>query len=31
MEKKMEGQKRFVNMVIHDIRSPAESIQMGLK
>lgn len=27
----MAGQKKFVNMVIHDFRSPAESIQMGLK
>jgi len=31
MKYNMEGQKRFINMVVHDMRNPAEAINNGLK
>lgn len=31
LEKKLFGQKRFLNMVVHDMRNPCESIQHGLE
>ena len=31
MVKKIKDQKRFLNMVVHDLRNPAESIHQALK
>lgn len=31
LEKKLFGQKRFMNMVVHDLRNPSESIYQGMK
>lgn len=31
LEGKLTTQKLFMNMVIHDLRNPAESIKQGLK
>lgn len=31
MKQSMEGQQRFINMVVHDMRNPAEAINNGLK
>lgn len=31
LNKKILGQQRFLNMVIHDLRNPSESIHQGMK
>ena len=31
MKQNMEGQQRFINMVVHDMRNPTEAINNGLK
>ncbi len=31
MRQNLEGQQRFINMVVHDMRNPAEAINNGLK
>lgn len=31
LERRLYGQKLFLNMVVHDLRSPSESIQSGLE
>ncbi len=31
MRKNLEGQQRFINMVVHDMRNPAEAVNNGLK
>ena len=31
MKYNMDGQQRFINMVVHDMRNPAEAINNGLK
>jgi hypothetical protein len=30
MKENLEGQQRFINMVVHDMRNPAEAINNGL-
>lgn len=31
MKENLEGQQRFMNMVVHDMRNPAEAVNTGLK
>ena len=31
MKENMDGQQKFMNMVVHDMRNPAEAINSGLK
>lgn len=31
LERKIKDQKNFLNMVVHDLRNPSESIHEGLK
>ena len=31
MKENLEGQQRVINMVVHDMRNPAEAINNGLK
>jgi hypothetical protein len=31
MKENLEGQQRFINMVVHDMRNPTEAINNGLK
>ena len=31
MRQNLEGQQRFINMVVHDMRNPAEAVNNGLK
>ena len=31
MKENLEGQQKFINMVVHDMRNPAEAINNGLK
>jgi signal transduction histidine kinase len=31
LKKKLHGQRKFLNMVVHDLRNPCESIHHGLE